>query len=481
VTTRVLAALAILAGCTAQAAQTPAGPADASLSPAREQAVGQPIAITFQTPFPRESPEFVQLRAVLDAFQERRRGTVIELLPDGPADANVITRRILAGCAADVLEIPLESLPEIVERGLLVPVRDSLNDSAGVLFSSAVAASEAGGTNYAVPLRARTTQLICNADILRRCGYDPNDPLLNNWNEMLVTCEGIRRTLGGQGCYPIAFDAAEGSSLSRVAAMLIKQAQGMLVRKGEADGADTAAWRVGLQDETGTQALSMMSRLAAYIPAESLWWRTEDLLQAFVAGRVAMFFGDASAVNAIRRTAPLLEMRVVEAPVNRASGSSTTVYGAVIPANAAAYEEACKALLTYLCTMEAQKIVMTGGPAGMPNLVPVRRALLEDRWYVDHPEYKPFLQSLRYACSSLPIPGWGEVERQVFVPELRSLLRGEKEPKAATAIIRRRGDEVLATYYNYTGHPSETTLLGMSLAAVGVFFLIFFTVGQRSK
>lgn len=197
-----------------------------------------------------------------------------------------------------------------------------------------------------------------------------------------------------------------------------------------------------------------------------------------------MFFSDMRTVSEIRAAAPSTPLKTLEAPADKASASSVDFYGAVIAKPAASrpgHYDACEKLLAYLCSERAQRIVMTGGSTRMPVLVPVYRDLLEDPWYNGHPECRAFLKALWYPVPAVPNASWSEVQRQIFVPELRRLFAGKVTAEEAVRRIDRRGNQALSTHYGYIGHISETTTLGMSLAGVVVFFMVFLAVGHRPK
>ena len=233
----------------------------------------------------------------------------------------------------------------------------------------------------------------------------------------------------------------------------------------------------------GVAALGMLRQLSQYVPAESLRWSRDELLRAFISGRIAMFFGDTGAVSQIRSRAPELGIKAVECPAKKYFASSVDIFAGVIamPAASRGHREICDKLLAFLCSSTSQKSVMEGGQSKVPVLVPVQRDLLDDPWYVEHPEYKAFLRGLGHPVSSVSNPAWPEVRRQVFLPEVRQLLAGQTSPASAASAIDLRGNRALSTYYGYIGHISATTKLGMVVAAIAVFFMVFFAVGHRAK
>ena len=135
---------------------------------------------------------------------------------------------------------------------------------------------------------------------------------------------------------------------------------------------------------------------------------------------------------------------------------------------------------------------MTGGQTGCPAFVSIRRDLLDSDWNTRHPLYRKFVEGLNSAAAASPngigqgrqwppIAGWAEVERRVVIPELRLLARGDVTPESAAEKIRRVGDLALVTHYRSLGHVEKTEQLAMAFLAVGVFFLVLFAVGHRSK
>ena len=436
--------------------------------------------ISFQTPFARNQRQFLQLEEIIGRFCENNPDVQVELLPDAPREQHIIIRRILSGKAPDIYEVPLAVLPGLASRSYVIDLGDTLAESVGEVFPSALDAGEYDNTPYASAFRARSIPLICTGSILLKAGYRPEDPLLSNWAELLVTCEPIKRSVADEGCHPMGIDGGDPDSLSRLGTMLVAQTEGELVtRKKDPTQGNAEAWRVAINSDAGTDALKMMAKLGKYVPRQAFRWSREDLLREFAEGRVAMFYGDAGDVSRIRSEAPDVPLYVFESPVDRAPGSWVDFHGAVITSTAR-HPDACKKLLAYLCDAEAQEMIMSGGTTGLPTFSPVRRKLRYSRWYRDNPRYRPFLKALTYPCAT-PIDGWPAVKEQVFGPELLNVLAGKTKPEAALEVIEERGNTVLSTYYEYVGHPRESTRLGMSVIAIGVFLLILFTVGHRAK
>jgi len=440
------------------------------------------VCISFETPFARGSGGFRRLEEIVGVFREKNPEIHVKLLPGGPRERDAIIKHILAGRAGDVIEIPLAALPGLAKKGYVIDVANALTDDIGDVFPLALAAAEYDNATYAMPFRARATQLIYNGGILLESGFLPDDPLLNNWTELLETCQTIARRIRGRGCRPLGIAGADADMLAGLGAALIGQTDGeLLALRQEKDLSDLGAiWRVTINNEAGIHALSMLRRLGEYVPRGALYWSRDDLLREFTAGRVAMFFGDTAAVSRIRREAPDVQVKVVEAPVDRTYASCVVYYGAAIT-SAARHPEACRKLLTHLCGGASQNVIMTGGRTGLPTSAPVCREFLDDPWYGEHPCYKPFLKALRYSSGHARVQGWREVQKQAFAPELKKVIAGKTDPRAAAKRIEERGNAALGTYYGYIGHASETAVLGMSIIAGGVFLLVFFTVGHRPK
>lgn len=456
--------------------------------------------VTLQTPFSSDSLEFAQFREIIDGFEARNPGVRVELEADGPREHDGILRRILSRRPPDLLEIPLSELPELavpvgvrddgtqtgermrkVKKMALAPVGDVFAGLRGSLFLSAIAAGQHEGVSYAIPFRASSTQLVYNPAVLTKAGYDARSPLLSSWNQLLITCAGIRRAMGG-AYFPIGIDGAEGDSLARLAAMLVYQNHGRVIERKEADDGETE-WTTPIDNEAGIKALDMMSKLAAFVPPEALGWSRGDLTNAFIDGRIALFYGDARAIGEIRSRAPALPIMAIQAPAHKASASYVDLYGVVMTprGSEAGRKDVCDALLAYLCSQEAQAVVMKGGRSGTPVMAPVQRELLDDPWYEGHPEYRVFLEALWYPCPDVPNPGWAAVERRVLLPLLRRVMLLQTTPEAAARAAFMRGSQVLSTHYGYIGHISWTMRLGMGAVGVFLFLVIYFVIGHRPK
>jgi len=443
--------------------------------------------ITFQTPFASETSEFEQLKVIVDHFNEQPGALRVELLPDGPSQAPRIIRRILAGKAPHIMEIPLDELEQIAERKAIQPVNlnsepDEVFFSPGSLAPAAYAGAHVNGETYAAPVRARGVQLIYNADLL--------ETRIATWRQMLVTSDSLKRRFAESGIHPFGLAGRDDDGIAQLAMMLVHQAGGELIERVP-DEDNAMMWRMNLQDDSdsGARALKFLSDLAVYSPPESARWRRGDLLQAFADGRVAMFYGTSADVSRIRKTSPELPVAVMSAPRETAQASTVQFYGAIVTAPPE-YRKQCERFLRYLVSVEAQTMIMYGGTErdeGFPVFEKVRIAPIarpdinEIEWYARHPQYRPFAEALMYARSPMPIAGWREVERAAFIPQLQQLLSGETDVDTAVEEMTGYGNQKLSTYYGYIGHVYPTTVLGMSLAAVFVFFMIFLTVGHRSR
>jgi len=443
--------------------------------------------ITFQTPFASETPEFEQLKVVVEHFNAQSGTVCVELLPDGPSQAPRIIRRIIAGKAPHIMEIPLDELEQIASRKVIQPVNlnseaDEVFFSPGSLAYAAYAGAHVNGETYAAPVRARGVQLIYNAGLL--------ETRIATWRQMLVTLDSLKQRFANSGIHPFGLAARDNDGIARLAIMLVHQAGGELVERVH-DEDNAMMWRLNLQDESGSgaRAFRFLHDLAGYSPPESSGWTHRDLLQAFAERRIAMFYGTSADVSRIRQTAPELQVAAMSAPRERAQASTVQFYGAIVTAPRE-HRKQCERFLRYLLSVEAQTMIMYGGidrDEGLPVFEKVRIAPIarpdinEIEWYARHPQYRQFADALMYARSPMPIAGWREVERTAFIPQLKRLLSGETDAGAALEEITDCGNQTLSTYYGYIGHVYPTTVLGMSVAAVFVFFMIFLTVGHRSR
>jgi ABC-type glycerol-3-phosphate transport system substrate-binding protein len=448
------------------------------------------VSISFQTPFARSTLEFIQLEKIVARFQEQNPEIEVRLLPDGPAAPDLIIRRTLLRNAPDILEIPLESISEPVGRGTILPVADALSrGGGGNMFAWALRAAEHDRTIRAFPFRARSVQLIYNGSIFRRSGFDPENLLLKDWDDLLLACRDIKRLNSDRGCWALGVSGRDLKSTSQLGMMLVRQMDAEVIRtieeeedKEDKDDEKKKRGEVMIKSENGVEALGMVRKLGEYVPPEALDWSRDDLLREFNAGRVAIFFGDLRDVAHIRAEAPDVDVRVAEAPDKTLRASCVNFYGGVVNATTR-YPESCKELLTYLCSLEAQEMIMKGGP-GAPMFSPVRQECFGNEWYDENGSYLPFLQALEYPCMQERVDGWPEVEKQVFAPELRKLIAGETEATAAAESIKELGNQILSTHHGVIGHEEETSTLGkwcLGFVGAGVFFLIFFTVGHRPK
>lgn len=451
------------------------------------------VTISFDTPFPRTSREYAQLREILDLFEagnpysrtddrEARLHIKVQLNSDAPREPDRILRRIMAGKAGDIIEMPVNDLSLLAGKAAVLPLGNCLGENAGEIFSSALIVGQYESNCYALPFRAKSIQLICNVAMLEEAGFNPANALVNTWDEFIVTCQRIAATRG-EGRYPLAIDGAEGDSPARLAVMLIAQAGGTVVVKEALQDGEPERWRMGIGSEESVRGLEQLQKLSVSMPPCSNWSR-EDLLREFMAGRIAMIFSDAEALSCIRAGAPHLRVQAYEAPVDRAYGSSVEFYGTAVTAPVTHHPgrfQACLRLITWLCDLDAQRMILTGGSSELPAFAPVSRDLLNHAWYDRHPEYKPFLKALGYPVGYHSVAGWPEVQRQVFLPEVRKVLQGSRSGRESASVMQSKGNLVLSTFYGYIGHISETTVLGMSAMAVGIFFLVFFAVGHHPR
>lgn len=449
-------------------------------------------SISFQTLFARSSLEFIQLEAIVARFQAQNPEIEVRLLPDGPVAPDLIARRILLRNAPDIFEIPLESISGPAGSGTILPVVAALSrGGGGNWFRWALCAAEHDKIIRAIPFRARSVQLIYNGSILRRSGFDPDNLFLNDWTDLLLACRDIKRFNSERGCWALGISGRDIKSTSQLGMMLVAQMDATVIGiiEEQEEEEEKKHWRVTInrkekEEETakGVEALSMVRKLGEYVPPEALDWSRDDLLGEFIAGRVAMFFGDLRDVARIRAEAPDVDLRVADAPAAPAvklDASCVDFYGGVVNATTR-YPESCKELLTYLCSPEAQEMIMKGGP-GPPMFSPVRLERGDHEWYDDNASYKPFLKALKHAVIYKHASGWTEIQQRVFVPELRKLIAGETEATAAANSIVELGNKILSTHHGDIARPSLTLKLGMGLSAVAVFLLIFFTVSHRPK
>ncbi len=433
--------------------------------------------IVLQTLAKPGSDEYRLLEAVLAKFNKRRPGMQVSLA-GGRLKLDYLMRRILAGEAAEVVEVRADEVTSLVERGAVSRLTADCMSPYLDCHPATWGQGMVDKKLYAVPWAARPMLLLYNRAALREAGLRGDQPL-ETWDQLLQAAERLTRDTDGDGVkdvYGFALAGKCSADLGRHYAVFLAQLGVPLLESRE------GAWYFNLGSRQGRRVMGFLLELQNYAPPECVVTDNEAALEQFRSGKAAMVMADPGGLACSGGVLREDQVGVAPGPAP-AEGETRCDAGfryVCIPAFVrGSRKEAALELVRFIAGADAQEIVARGVDGCTP-VISVRSEVLRGEWYVGRPRLRCFAGALQHTAPVFPPLIWQGKCLEDWLGGIHSLLIGDRRSVQQVAdMAQEKGNQALSCLYTTVGHPSLTVVLGMSVVGVLVFVVVAYAVSER--
>lgn len=416
------------AAATTEAAET----ADASSSTVDHTAattdqIGEPNGGEQVTLWHYFEHEAEALNAVIKEYNESQ--SEIYVVPTYVSREELMKQYTIGAVSGDLPDIGMVDSPDMssyISLGVFADIQDYLDDWGDLdqFYDGPLSSCmDSEGRLHGLPNNSNCLAIICNMDLLNAAGVEPP----TTWDELLEVAAAT--TDPDNGVYGFAMSAISNEEGTFQFIPWLYGAGGSV---GDIDSPEAI------------EAVSFLGDLVqnGYMSNECVNWGQGDGLNAFVAGKAAMFESGTwhiAQLDGDLKDDVNFEYKYIEMPTN--NGNQASVIGGENfgVTTAAKNVEACVDFLEFMQT--AQNNADWCEIAGK---LPVRKDAVElkDFWTEDE-RYKVFNDSLNFAVARGPHPQWPTISEAVWTAE-QAVILGQSSAEDAMAQAATVIDPILA-------------------------------------
>lgn len=380
------------------------------------------ISVLYPQPYLYQAP----IEEIVKAFAEKRPDIQVKLLAPTKSyeeTASAVLRSAVTGAMPDVVFNGTNLMHLFVDRKLAISldafVRAERNWDKQGYVPGMVSTGVVGGQLYGLPYALSTPIMYVNVDLLKRVGGNP-DALPQTWPGALELAQKMtNKEAGIDGSYMLW--TTTGNYLWQE--LLFTHGGEMLSPDGSSVGFNTPA---------GLKTFEILHDLVTQGGMENL--TDEQATQAFIAGRIGLFFGSSARVNSFtKQIGNRFELRTAPFPSPRADskvvsgGATMMIFAKDADKQVAAWD------FIKFAAGPAGQTVMVRHIGYMPsNQIAIDTPEMLANFYRDNPNMRTAITQLPRATRWLGFPGPNSLKAiQVIYDSMESVVAGRAAPKDA--------------------------------------------------
>lgn len=420
--------LLTLSGCVKPTASTPtAEPPDSAAAEAKE-------ALNFRITWKAYSGRGEAIGKIVSAYNAVNQTPYEVVLVDGDEDLSAITASLETN-DVDVYMLPYRYVQYLGHENQLKDLSADFAPEKALFYDQLWELGLVNGKVYGLPWLGHSMGLIYNADMLRRAGVDPAS--ITSLEALVAACELVEAKTDAQG---IGLVGAQHNDLSWMVNQFVYGFGGKLVDEAGA---------VAINSPEAHRAIDFYkNQLGPH--AQPTW--TEDtgveVMNHFRAGTVAFEIQGLWGITDIWKNGKPFETGVIPLESIGLYPEVGPMMLALQPDLSPEKQAAAKAFMTYLISIEGQKLIMDGEyspehDAYYPFRLPVRKDIGESGIFDKYPEFSVFLSGFAQPSIDVPVPLWQTVKDTYYAPKLHQVMKGELSIDDCLKAIEKEGNQVL--------------------------------------
>lgn len=337
-----------------------------------------------------------QSKALFDAFEAANPDIDldVEYIPGGKNHINKLIASVAAGNAPDMVTLDVVATEAFAGLDELIPLDGILAEhpdlSPEVFPAGPLKTGNVEGVQYAIPFGGSASAVAYNKELFREVGLDPDKPP-QTWDEFVNAAMKLTFDRDGDGridVYGLQFVPSQPSLATFRWLPYFWMAGGEFI--------DREAMEFTFDSEAGEQALSFLMDMHlkhGVVPPSAIGAQAStDTQLEFLQGRVAMILDGSAIIQRVNRDAPDFELGIMPHPsptadvphISFAGGDNVAIMSSIDEDKMPVAIEVLKGLTS----VEVQREWFEN-----PVFDPVRRELLDDPFYNEHPQRKAFLDA----------------------------------------------------------------------------------------
>ncbi|NOU87668.1 extracellular solute-binding protein [Paenibacillus sp. LMG 31460] len=400
---------------------------EATTAPAASTAAtkGAPVEITFWGDWGGEGEK--QFVMMADAFNKSQDKIKVKYV----LQEDMITKFLTAatsGGSPDIMFWDRWRTSLYASKNVLHPIDDYLkkdNINRGDYYDEALKELSSGGKLYGLPLTVDARALFYNKKLFAEKGLQPPKTWdeLENAAKQLTVWEGDKLVRSGM--------SMQDNGLFN---MWLQQAGGSMMTSD--------LKKTNFNNDQGKQVLDFWDKLINKDKVYKVGFEKGlgEGTDAFVTGKVAMTYTGPWMLSTYKKYGKDLDFGVVPPPAGPggAKGSVMGGFGLVIPAGSKHKDEAWEFEKWWLANKD-NTLLWAKTSLNLPGFKPA----LQDPFFKDDPNWKPFMDTLEFAKIRPQHPGYSVMEGDGLMPNIELFIQGKQDAATTLKKGQEQGDKLL--------------------------------------
>ena len=328
-----------------------------------------------------------------------------------------VNNRVDGGEAPDVARWPARWIPQLVGKEALVPITDMMEGEFGDKFYQGMAdGCMYQGEYYAAPWASSNKCMYYNKDVFEEAGLDPENPQIDNWDEMLAAAQTITEETDTPALGLAGADALETASQYyhyhwSYGADLIDDDAQPVVNSDEA--VDALSFYSDLHLEHGVTQSSPLSSTR------------QDIRQLFESGSLGMVIAHVYAGLNIEESDADFDYGIVQVPEGPAGRFNLNTIDGVSIFAQTEVEDLARDLLRFYFDEDRHF-----GYASNKGFMPTMEAVGDRDYFQESKNWEPFIEAGQYARARPKLSNFNEFNNRM-VQAIQEALGDQKSPQEA--------------------------------------------------
>ena len=328
-----------------------------------------------------------------------------------------VNNRVDGGEAPDVARWPARWIPQLVGKEALIPITDMMEGEFGDKFYQGMAEGcMYQGEYYGAPWAASNKCMYYNKDVFEEAGLDPENPQIDNWDEMLSAAQTVTEETDTPALGLAGADALETASQYyhyhwSYGADLIDGDGQPVVNSDEA--VEALAFYSDLHLEHGVTQSSPLSSTR------------QDIRQLFESGSLGMVIAHVYAGLNIDNSDADFNYGIVQVPEGPAGRFSLNTIDGVSIFAQTEVEDLARDLLRFYFDEDRHFDY-----ASNKGFMPTMEAVGERDYFQDSENWAPFIEAGQYARARPKLSNFNEFNNRM-VQAIQEALGDQKSPQEA--------------------------------------------------
>ena len=404
-------------------------------SAGREAQAVEEAGLKFRITWKGYSGRGEAIQAIVDTYNSKFTNFGSVTLINGDEDRAAI-QTLLKEEPETVYVLPYRYVKFFGANGYLQDVTNAFATSRDLFYKEVWSLGTVEEKTYGIPWLGHSMCLLYNKSLLEKAGVKAES--IAGMDNFIDALEEIEKKTGAKG---LGLVGAKSNDLSWMVNQFIYGFGSQLV---SADGKT-----VMVNNEKSADALKLYKDVLGH-HAQPTWLddTAVEAMNAFRRQEVAFEILGIWGVTDIMKNGSPFEVGILPLK-NIGLHAEVGPMMLTIPAGMSKEgKDAATQFINYMISKEAQEEIMKGEYSPehdtyYPFRTPIRADMADSRIFLDHPEYRAFIEGFETPSIDVPVPAWQLIKDEVYAPGLNQVMTGEMSIEAFLSDVEKKGNAIL--------------------------------------